>query len=311
MDGAIGAARHLMESAESQPATRQAVIDVRHAERQKTAGNPASGLNPADLFPKGGLLGRGGGHGWIQLLGVWYVPVSFLVGFESIGVVTAKVAQGAQTLGIAKTCKQIFFYRRWQPGRGRTNVLSFNGPHQRGHHISKPHPMPMKIIPRRLTVTQNGKERGITEGQLFALGSPLVILGDPGMGKTYLMNSLAQQLGTKRVAAGSFARNAHPEKLLPPGGQPFVFDGLDELATSFGASAVDDILKTLSALNLPPFILSCRAADWQGSADRQKIADDYGVVPITARLEPFSRADAKACLTDWPVADADQGRGAL
>lgn len=166
-------------------------------------------------------------------------------------------------------------------------------------------PMPQKIIQRRLTITMDGQERVIAEADLFALGSPLVILGDPGMGKTYLMDALAEQLSTKRIPAGSFVRNAHPETLLPSGGQPLVIDGLDELATSTGASAVDEVLKKLSVLDLPPFILSCRAADWQGSADRQKIADDYGVVPITALLEPFTRADAKTFLTDWPVIDPD------
>jgi len=166
--------------------------------------------------------------------------------------------------------------------------------------------MTKKIIQRSLTITKDGKERVISEAELFTLGSPLVILGDPGMGKTYLMNNLANQLGTTRIPAGSFVRSAHPEKLLPPNGKPLVIDGLDELATSTGASAVDEVLRKLSALDLPPFVLSCRAADWQGSADRQKIADDYGTIPTTARLDPFTRADAMTYLAEWPIADADK-----
>jgi hypothetical protein len=47
----------------------------------------------------------------------------------------------------------------------------------------------------------------------------------------------------------------------------------------------------------PPFILSCRAADWSGSADRHKIREDYGVEPISVRLEPFSRDDANRVLS--------------
>jgi len=165
--------------------------------------------------------------------------------------------------------------------------------------------MPKKILQRRLTATIDGQEHIIDEIELLTLGAPLVIVGDPGMGKTYLMDGLAKELGTKRISAGSFTRHAHPEKFLPPDGQPLIIDGLDELATSTGASAVDEVLKKLSALSLPPFILSCRAADWQGSADRQKIAEDYGVVPMTARLEPLSRQDAREILSEWPNIEAE------
>ena len=44
-------------------------------------------------------------------------------------------------------------------------------------------------------------------------------------------------------------------------------------------------------------ILSCRAADWQGSTDRYKIATDYGVEPTTLLLQPFSYEDAIRFLT--------------
>ena len=221
---------------------------------------------------------------------------------ESIDLLVREASRRGETLGIVRTARQIFSEGG---GNHRVGVPCSTGAAIQASQIQSLPPMPQKILQRSLTITMDGNERVITENELFGLGSPLVILGDPGMGKTYLLDNLAARFGTKRITAGAFARNAHPEKLTPPDGQPLVIDGLDELATSTGASAVDEVLKKLSILNLPPFILSCRAADWQGSADRQKIAEDYGVVPATARLEPFTRADAKAFLTDWPVADPD------
>jgi hypothetical protein len=162
--------------------------------------------------------------------------------------------------------------------------------------------MAKTIVPRTLTATLPGEKRQVDDDALITLGFPLVLLGDPGMGKTELMGKLAVQLGTERISAGAFVRNAKPEKLPRP---PFVIDGLDELAASTGASAVDEVLKKLSALDTPQFVLSCRAMDWQGSADRQKILEDYGTAPITLQLEPLSRDDAKAILANWKGIDPE------
>jgi len=157
--------------------------------------------------------------------------------------------------------------------------------------------MPNIYVTRKLAIFRNGEEAVISENELLTLGLPLVILGDPGMGKTSLTDSLAANLETSRVPAGRFVRSAKPELLLPQSGKPIIIDGLDELATSNGASAVDGVLTKLAAIGLPPFILSCRAADWNGSSDRQKILEDYGIQPITARLEPLERAEAAKILT--------------
>ena len=152
-------------------------------------------------------------------------------------------------------------------------------------------------IERRLLVDDGADERVVAEADVLSLGYPLIVLGDPGMGKTRLMQSIAQRLCAKRISAGSFSRVAELDAFKPTGENPIIIDGLDELVVSSGASAVDDVLKRLSALQYPPFILSCRAADWNGSADRHKIREDYGKEPISARLEPFSRDDAARFLT--------------
>lgn len=157
--------------------------------------------------------------------------------------------------------------------------------------------MPDIYVERQLTVDDATNGRTVAESDLLSVGHPLIVLGDAGMGKTRLMQSLARRLGTKRISAGSFARTANLSDLRALSGTPIIIDGLDELVSSSGASGVDEILKKLSTLGRPDFILSCRVADWNGSADRYKIREDYGVGPTTARLEPFSRDDASKVLS--------------
>jgi predicted NACHT family NTPase len=160
-------------------------------------------------------------------------------------------------------------------------------------------------VERELIVDQNGAAKLVVESDIFALGFPLVVLGDPGVGKTKLTERLAASLRARRISAGSFVRNANLEALKPPAGLPIIVDGLDELTASSGASAVDEVLKKLSLLGYPPFILSCRATDWNGSADRQKIREDYGVEPTTATLKPFSRSDATRFLSSRECIDTE------
>ena len=59
------------------------------------------------------------------------------------------------------------------------------------------------------------------------------------------------------------------------------------------------MLKQLSAIGNPPFILSCRAADWMGAADRVQIEDDYGVAPVLLNLRPFTDDDARMFSSRW------------
>lgn len=161
-------------------------------------------------------------------------------------------------------------------------------------------------VERELSFSQRGTETRVTEADILSLALPLIVLGDPGMGKSKLTERPATRLGAWRISAGALVRSANLEPLKPLGGLPILIDGLDELTASSGASAVDEVLKKLSAMGYPPFILFCRAADWNGSADRHKIWEDYGVEPTTARLEPFSRADAKRFLNGREGVDAEQ-----
>jgi len=78
-----------------------------------------------------------------------------------------------------------------------------------------------------------------------------------------------------------------------------IIDGLDEITTRTGGGAVDEVLEKLSSLGRPNFVLSCRAADWQGSTARHKIESDYGTAPTILHLLPFSYDNAKQFLAEY------------
>lgn len=155
--------------------------------------------------------------------------------------------------------------------------------------------MTTTYIDRRLVLTKSGNDSAITQAELKSDGLPLVILGDPGLGKTWLTEALEREWGVRRISAGAFCRQ--PASAFAPKPSAIIIDGLDELALSSGKSAVDEVLKKLGLIDYPPFVLSCRAADWNGVADRHKIKEDYGAEPVVARLLPFNREEAEALLT--------------
>jgi hypothetical protein len=160
--------------------------------------------------------------------------------------------------------------------------------------------MTANYIPRTL-IANRGRhdENVIGEADILYIDAPIVILGDPGLGKTELTKSLEDEFGFVRVSAGAFYRNHNLTRFHVPGNTKIIIDGLDEITSSSGVSAIDEILKKLSQIGNPNFILSCRSADWQGSTDRHKIGSDYGAEPVTLNLQPFTYNDAKQFLDSY------------
>ncbi len=151
-----------------------------------------------------------------------------------------------------------------------------------------------------------GRRTVVRPGELTSLAQPVVILGDPGLGKSVLAEQLGQQPGLKFVRAGSFASHDNPRSLLADNERP-VIDGLDEIASAAPGGAVVDVLKQLSKLGNPSFILTCRAADWRGGADRIRIEDHYGDEPMLLHLQPFDQDDARAFLSEaFPAIDSTE-----
>ena len=92
--------------------------------------------------------------------------------------------------------------------------------------------------------------RVIAQGDIAAIAKPVVILGDPGMGKSVLTQTLGDQPGMSYCPAGTFHRANRPEALIAQG-ERIIVDGLDEIASSTPGGAVDSVLRQLSRMDGP------------------------------------------------------------
>lgn len=155
-------------------------------------------------------------------------------------------------------------------------------------------------IPRSMIASKGTKnERIVSEAEIAALGQVIVLLGEPGIGKTELTKQLSTSLGAIRVAAGTFCRTVDASTYNRQIHGLIIIDGLDEIAASSTEPAIDKILIRLSGLENPNVIISCRAADWTGASNRAKFQSDYGVSPVPVHILPFSSHQAKSFLTQY------------
>ena len=149
----------------------------------------------------------------------------------------------------------------------------------------------------------DGHRKTIGEDEITALSGPIVILGDPGLGKTILSKRLGAQPNMVYCFAATFVRAADPRGLIGAG-ERIVVDGLDEIASVEPGGGIHAVLRQLSAMGSPPFILSCREADWRGAPDEIQIGRDYGAASTVLHLQPFSLGDARDYLsTEFPGTD--------
>ena len=153
-----------------------------------------------------------------------------------------------------------------------------------------------RYVPRNLSwIDEQGEEIIVSEDSLLTdYSRPTVILGEPGMGKTSLMEKLGDSSDWKFFRATTFLRQTVDS--IHEGLQ-LIIDGLDEVAAMEEGDPLHNILKKLVACGKPPFIISCRAAEWRGAAARIEIEDEYGHSPKLLHLVPLTRNQATLILS--------------
>ncbi|GAA5662183.1 MULTISPECIES: hypothetical protein [Brucella] len=131
-------------------------------------------------------------------------------------------------------------------------------------------------ISRRLRVG----DRTITENELVQSGGAVVVLAEPGAGKTELLGSLAGQLG---VAPCRATRFRHISDV--PQGAALVIDALDEVA-KLDRGATNAIIEKACAGDVATVILASRSSEWD-EAQTRYFEDCCGLEPQIVRLDPF------------------------
>ena len=148
-----------------------------------------------------------------------------------------------------------------------------------------------EYISRKLSWTdQDNRPHCINDDNLLTnYQCPIVVLGEPGMGKTELMEKLGDSDDCKFFRAAHFLRQT--DDPIPEDAR-LIIDGLDEVAAMEEGDPLHNVLKKLIACGKPRFVISCRSAEWRGATARFDIEDDYGHAPKVLNLQPLSEEDA-------------------
>jgi hypothetical protein len=142
-------------------------------------------------------------------------------------------------------------------------------------------------------------ERAYSEAQLLAGTRFIVILAEPGGGKTSLMESLAQQLKAPVITANRFIHTGASRK-----GSPLVIDAYDELA-KVDASGIHKLLAAALTASPSKLLISSRSSEWDNAAN-SAFQDFFGEKPLVTRLTEFTADEQKKIFEDYvPNEDFD------
>lgn len=133
----------------------------------------------------------------------------------------------------------------------------------------------------------------------------VVVLGDPGSGKS---TSFEHSAATEPNAVFVPIRDFLTFQVERWEGKTLYLDGLDEqrAKSEDGRGALDQIRAKLDQLKRPRYRLSCRAADWYGGSETERlraVSPDRKVLVL--RLEPLSDLDIKTIAGDKLADPAD------
>lgn len=121
----------------------------------------------------------------------------------------------------------------------------------------------------------------------------VVLLGDPGLGKSVSIRAAAAAAGVERLTVRSFlARGPGPHR---PG--PVFLDALDEtMASHRSVTPLDEVARLLRSMGWPRFWLSCRPADWAQAGGRALLEECVPGGLAVAHLLPLSEGEIAAVI---------------
>ncbi|MBL0935202.1 MAG: hypothetical protein IBJ07_10655 [Rhizobiaceae bacterium] len=127
----------------------------------------------------------------------------------------------------------------------------------------------------------------ISEEDLLSKYEIVLVLAEPGAGKSELLRSLAARRGTAPIRASLFR---HRE--TPAGSHALVIDALDELA-KIDQSAIDQVIEKARATGASRVVMASRSSEW----DTQRthlLKEAFGIEPAIVRLQSFTREEQRA-----------------
>ncbi|MBU9823923.1 NACHT domain-containing protein [Rahnella perminowiae] len=157
------------------------------------------------------------------------------------------------------------------------------------------------------TLRQNLSEGQLdfTETELLAASRFIVILAEPGGGKSALMSSLAQQLETSVVTASVFKAVGADKQ-----NSPLIIDAFDEVA-KIDKTGIHNLFKNVRIANPTYVVVSSRSSEW-GHAETATFEKFLNRSPIIVRLVEFSSEEQQAIFEHHiPGEDFDRFRSEI
>ncbi|OHC69597.1 MAG: hypothetical protein A3H93_02885 [Rhodocyclales bacterium RIFCSPLOWO2_02_FULL_63_24] len=160
------------------------------------------------------------------------------------------------------------------------------------------------LVPRTCSYHDNAGAHSTPLSNLRPLHA-YVLLGEPGAGKSSAFEQEAAACDGTLIRAREFIELPLAQEWRH---KTLFIDGLDEMraGSDDGRKPLDAIRRRLAELDIPPFRISCREADWLGDSDRvalEYLAGDAGLRVL--HLDDLDRAARLAILQDQGVIDGE------
>ncbi len=143
-------------------------------------------------------------------------------------------------------------------------------------------------LPRKL----HNDDKEFTEVEVLASFQIIIILAEPGAGKTSLLESFSEQLNVKKNTANVFLKRNISEK-----NSALIIDALDELVR-VDQSAICELLGKVADIGPSTLILSSRSSEWEQSYSHQ-IKEFFETEPEIFRLYPFNESEQQKIFENY------------
>lgn len=143
-------------------------------------------------------------------------------------------------------------------------------------------------LPRKLY----DHEKEYTELEVIEAFQIIIILAEPGAGKSSLLENFSSHLSIKKKTANIFnSRNNHDKHSI------LIIDALDELVR-IDQSAVNNLLGKAADLEPRKLIISSRSSEWEESYT-SLVRDIFEIEPKVFRLFPFNESEQQQIFENY------------